>query len=541
MDIFWSTDWLARATILGNALIFAGWLLFLAREWRRLASERASLLKMEDVSYLVANSRGRDGVSPDLGTRDRVFESFLKRAGVAPRSVAAVHVRSIHEAGWSDSRLDVSELVRHTSGQLLRASGPLRSILGVFIVVGLFGTLAGLSKALGPLSALDLTAGVPTGLEDELSDLLEKLKSAFAPSVVGVLLTAVGVVVLAIYNAAAAAPLRHLVDRLSIRTWLPQLYPTTSQRVLATLGEAERLSRENLQAAKKVAEFAEGLEGDLADFAPKVAEAGASLTSLDEALGKAVAAASILGDASKELATFQSDLKHAYDSAAEQTKRVGDATAELGRSAASLAEGVGVLRVFEEAYVDKLTQDTSALLLSTSEALDSLTGVNEGIVRAVGEPIVRQLAEIGDNVAEGLGGVTTSFGDGMGKVDATLHERLSAIREGIAGVEDPVRGSADRIEGIAATFDKSVGRLLGELKREFDQQNEQNAESQRDIAEMGRALAEVARALQESSSRQDRLVDEVAALARKAARPGVVSRAVLALKRRRNGRGERRG
>lgn len=535
MNIFWSQDPLAQIVILVNAAFFAGWLIYLLLQWVRLSKEAGWFRELADVSFLLQRSRGVEGVSPSLETRDQVYAEYLEYTEVPNDSTAARHVKLLHDAGWSDTRLDVSELVRFTSTQLLSASGALRSVLGVFIVVGLFGTLAGLSQALGPLSELNLTAGVPAGLDQELTSLLDKLKSAFAPSVVGVLLTVVGVLIFATYNGLVAAPLRNLVDHLTISTWLPKLYPTTSQRVLATLEEAERQSHENLQAAQQVAQFASRLESDLADFGPEVERANGTLKAFDTALEKATSAASAISAATSELTSFKTDLRTAYKATGEHTAQVGSAINRMSEQVERLSEGVRVLRVFEETYVEGLQRDVSALLTSAREAIDSLGERNEEVVHAVGTPLVQrleeidehlngELSELGSKLDTRLGNVNDSLNEHLRKVDATLYERLSAVREGIGGIEDPVNHSAARIEGIADAFDKSVGRLLGELKREFDRQNQQNAQSQQNIAEMRSALGAVADELRRASARQDRLVEDIAALAHRAERVGPLTR-----------------
>src|SRR5439155_1036541 len=81
--------------------------------------------------------------------------------------------------------LDLEELQKRTEGTLHDADSARRYWLGVFVILGLLGTLFGLAEALSELAGQ--VGGVRTARSFE--PLLSGLKSAFAPSIWGVTLT----------------------------------------------------------------------------------------------------------------------------------------------------------------------------------------------------------------------------------------------------------------------------------------------------------------------------------------------------------------
>lgn len=82
------------------------------------------------------------------------FKSFCDAKGLSPKSVIARHLRAIFDAGINESRLEVTPLVKNTGSYLLRSSNLFRSVLSLFIIIGLLGTLGGLASTLGQLSQI---------------------------------------------------------------------------------------------------------------------------------------------------------------------------------------------------------------------------------------------------------------------------------------------------------------------------------------------------------------------------------------------------
>ena len=77
------------------------------------------------------------------------------------------HLKAIFLAGWNESRLEVGELINHTTSNLFRWNNLFRSVLAVFIVIGLLGTLFGLADSLVELSpALKANAETQTLTEE---------------------------------------------------------------------------------------------------------------------------------------------------------------------------------------------------------------------------------------------------------------------------------------------------------------------------------------------------------------------------------------
>ena len=116
-------------------------------------------------------------------------------------------------AGWNESRLEVSELINHTTSNLFRWNNLFRSVLAVFIVIGLLGTLFGLTDSLTDLSpALKESTANETNTENSermtqaLGNLMDDVKGAFAPSIWGIIFTVLGVIALRHLSANRLSP-----------------------------------------------------------------------------------------------------------------------------------------------------------------------------------------------------------------------------------------------------------------------------------------------------------------------------------------------
>jgi hypothetical protein len=88
----------------------------------------------------------------------------------------------------------------HTTSNLFKWNVPLSSVLAIFIVIGLLGTLFGLAGSLMELASA-LQASAPGTDSMENSEKMTEMKGALAPSIWGIFFT--------------------------LTVWVPQLYRTT--------------------------------------------------------------------------------------------------------------------------------------------------------------------------------------------------------------------------------------------------------------------------------------------------------------------------
>lgn len=141
------------------------------------------------------------------------------------------HLRAIYDAGLKSSRLDADLLVKNTIDKICKEVDTIKSLISVFLVIGILGTLVGLALSIGAFNGDSFIVNAQTSnTAQELSKLFGNLKGAFAPSMWGVFSTIVFVIA---YTLLIQEEINNLTDLLTITTiklWLPTLYPTDFQK-----------------------------------------------------------------------------------------------------------------------------------------------------------------------------------------------------------------------------------------------------------------------------------------------------------------------
>ena len=456
LPFLWSTDPAAQTVIVGLLILFFIWVSGLGLQVFRLLKEGATLRKFQPIEKLEEYTREHREGPATLKARDDAFAQFARRVQLDPSRNIARHVKSIFDAGWSDTRLEIGELNRHTTEQLFRRNTLLKAVLGIFIVVGLLGTLLGLSKSLVPLSQIDLGLAATADVSVELQELLEKLKSAFAPSIWGVFLTVVGVLLFGGYLNSFCIPLKTRLEQLTLDEWVPRLYPTTPQRMLKTLEEADRQAHENLQAAQKVAEFAENLDDEIRDFSPRVLEANTLLEGFNTSIEKADEASrqltSFMGEFGETLegfSGFQGSLEQLLQEVAEHTAQVHRVFDTVATQQAELTTQLTVIGRYAEGTADEREETLQAIRrtsIAAETALHDLTERNEEVYRMLGEPIT-----------EGLDDIAIRLSSGLQTVEERLAQRFDHLQQ-------PLQDSVEQVQSIAMTYEKATERILSEVR-----------------------------------------------------------------------------
>ncbi len=522
--LFWSSDSLAQIVIVFNVILFTAWFVILFASWVWLSKERAWARRLEFPQLLTSSYNSCHEESDGSLTEEeaeKLFLSYLKRVDVPFDSIAATHLRTIYDAGRIQSRLEPADLLRATASRLFKNIGALRTVLGVFIVIGLFGTLSGLTKALAPLSDMSFGPGGQVEIASDLSGLLKELQSAFAPSVVGVNLTAIGVLLFALFNALAVAPVRSLFDTLTLTDWFPKLYPTRSQHLIQTLIAAEQQSHKNIEVAREVAEFASRLENEMNTFGPRLNRAAETLSLFDQTLEKVVIAANTFALSTHELGAFRQELAESYAASNQHSERIESLLHRMEGTIGTLSDSVRVLRVFEDSYVTTLQGETRELMASMREALSHFGEQQEALVTAIAAPVSERLEGISERlegVTGALGTLNQETGKSLERVDTSLHEGLAGVKTGLQKVGDPLSDASQAIQGMANTFASTMQRLIQDVRSDFNRQNQETATSREEIAAMGKALSDIARQLERSNTRQDNMIASLQKLANRAER-----------------------
>ena len=435
---------------------------------------------------------------------------------LAKRSPITKHLKAIFLAGWTESRLEVGELINHTTSNLFRWNSLFRSVLAVFIVLGLLGTLFGLTDSLTELSpALKESAVNETSTENSermtqaLSVLMDKIKGAFAPSIWGIIFTVLGVLLYGIYLQIACHPVKSILERLTLTVWVPQLYPTTSQKLNQTLQQSESQMQKGFETAAQFSESVKKVHDNIGEFNESLTQVSAitqplsdSVVQINKAASDISTAADVLNTGftesldkfSKEFASsvnhltgFQDEIRSLHQQFQEASnQKLDQQTQKLEQQNQNLATTLEVLKNYERLYVDSCQQIDDTLqefLNKTNEAnanievtnrefLERINATNREWITEIQVQLKTELAIIQPTLKEELKTLSDELTSNLKEVQGTLNEGLKALTNQLNFFQLPIERTANQIEGIIENFTRIMETVVNDLQSEFQKQNE---------------------------------------------------------------------
>lgn len=191
-----------------------------------------TLSKEEGIAYL-ENSLKLNNIDYN-GT----FEKFeIDNDKNSNNEAVFEHIRAIYDAGRKSSRLDADLLVKNTVAKICNNVDTIKSCISIFLVIGILGTLVGLGISIGSFNGDSFIINAKannTALE--LSKLFGNLRGAFAPSMWGVFMTIVFVITFTVViQQGCINKLEEKLTTSTIKLWLPSLYPTDFQKGETTM------------------------------------------------------------------------------------------------------------------------------------------------------------------------------------------------------------------------------------------------------------------------------------------------------------------
>jgi biopolymer transport protein ExbB/TolQ len=455
----------------------------------------------QDKTVEPPNARG------EADEADEAFDDFCRGAGVRHRSVIAGHVRAIFASGWENSQLQADSLVKNTANRLFRFNGVLRSVLSLFIIVGLLGTLFGLAASLAQLSPLmtNTQQQLNTQVGEGLRDLLSQLRGAFAPSIWGVLFTVMGVLIFSAYSYFC----NYLKDRLGHLThtiWLPRLSPSPFQRQFTSLLQTGEMIEKNRESVELVAAVAADIKSDMGGLRHSIGGARRTLTELSETSTRITDFAGKFHEGVLKLVPFQEQLHELYvkmlsDSAAfqESVRRSVDESSSfqhragelLLRQGEKIEEILRALNSYESAYIDARHDIDTKLVTVLDEARKAYEQIgerNEEISRAIKDSLSDPLRQ----------DLTLK----LGEVHEVLGDKLGRILDKFGTFAVPIEGASVKIERIASTIDRRATELTTRLRQEYLEQTRLNKQQLDGLEALDRNLATLLIELTEVSKTQ---------------------------------------
>jgi hypothetical protein len=507
--------------------MFVIWLLLLILEYVKLFGKRKQIKDSESVESLedilkrqiaLRNSNvsttGTERLTASDTNGGLNFEAalvnFYQTAGVKEDSIVAEHIRAIFFAGWNNSQLQIESLIKNTANRLFNRNGLLRSSLSLFIILGLLGTLFGLAHSLAQLSPF-----IPSGSQlsnntavqaQGLSNLLHQLRGAFAPSILGVGCTILGVLLFSFYLHGCQS-VKDGLERLTLTDWVPKLYPSPFQQQLSTLVQTEELIRQNRENIQTVADFAANIKTDVEGFGSEIRNAKTTLKNLNKSSSQINEFADKFHESVERLVPFQEELSRLYQKMLEDSKVFQEGvsqslfnTTEVQRQARDtltqqsqqLKEVIDGLRSYEEAYV-KSRQELDATLKTVMEdarkAYHDIGGRNKEIAAAIDESLSVPLRK--DLTAK------------LSEVNETLTAKLGSIVDSTNRFDRPIEAAADKFGQLVQTIVTQTGELMARLQHEYNKQNDANEEQLQRLESLNSQLVSFLEALTKVTSQQE--------------------------------------
>ena len=537
---------------------FIAWLAGLITCWLRLSKKKRQIENNQDIQSLVTARQERDRGRDDNETEtdaNPVFKGFCAERSLSENSFISKHLKAIFLAGWKESRLEVSELINHTTSNLFRWNSLLRSVLAIFIVIGLLGTLFGLTDSLVELSpALKASAEAQTPTENggasapadansgnsrqmtkALSDLMDDIKGAFAPSIAGVFFTVLGVILYGIFLQFACHPVKSTLEQSTLTIWVPQLYPTTSQKRIQTLRESEAQMRSGYETAVRVDGMVENIQTNVDEFNRSLTQAKAITEPLAESGTKINAAALSIRTAADELnkgfteslngfadvlnrgflqslsefsdrftssvtqlTGFQGEIRklhQEFQQAAnqkldQQTEKLNQQNQNLIQASNALGQVLNALKDYETAYIDsrqqidetlqafisKATETNTSIYTENREWFEKMNADNRRKLSAMQKHLEGNLQTLKQNLVNELKNVSSGLAENLGDFQEALDSRLEVLNERLENFDTPLKETVEEIKGV---FDERLTTLNERLEK-FPEPIQKSADQMRD-------------------------------------------------------------
>ena len=508
---------------------FFYWLIELIRYWRWLRTEQKQIENKQNVQPLVTARQERDRGREDNDQKtnpENTFSKFCAEGSLDRGSPIAKHLNAIFLAGWDESRLEVGELINHTTSELFKRNSLFRSVLAVFIVIGLFGTLFGLADSLtGLFPALKANVASETpaanseGMIQALGILLEGMKGALAPSICGIFFTILGVILYGAYLQFACHPIKAVLERLTLTVWVPQLYPTTSQKLAQTLQQSESHMQEGFRTAAQFSESVQKVHSNIDEFNESLAQASAITEPLSDSVKQINKAASDISTATDVLNTgfaenldkfsekFSSSVTHltgfqdeirelhqqfqraanqklnqfqetANQKLDQQIEKSNEHNQNLAQLSNVLTRVPEALKSYETTYINSLeqideklqkfinkaTETNTSIYTENREWFEKMTSDNHQQISAMQKHLEGNLQTFKQNLVNELKNVTSGLAENLGDFQETLDSRLVVLNERLENFDTPLKEAVDQVK---ETFDKHLD-ILNKRLESFD-------------------------------------------------------------------------
>ena len=557
-EYLFPTNLIALGILTFLTTFFFYWFIELIRYWRWLRIEWKQIENKQNVQLLVTARQERDRGREDNDQKtnpENTFSKFCTEGSLDRGSPIAKHLNAIFLAGWDESRLEVGELINHTTSELFKRNSLFRSVLAVFIVIGLFGTLFGLADSLtGLFPALEASVASETSKENSermtqaLGILLEGMKGALAPSICGIFFTILGVIFYGAYLQFACHPIKAVLERLTLTVWVPQLYPTTSQKLTQTLQQSESQMQKGFQIAAEFSESVQKVHGNIDEFNGSLRQASAitqplsdSVTQINKAASDISTAANVLNTNLTEsldkfsreftssvthLTGFQDEIRNLHEQFREeanqklnqQTEKLNEQNKNIAQIIEALDQNLNALKSYETTYINSREEISKELQVFINKATETNTSVykeNRGWFEKVNTDNKQQFSDMQDQLKMELGNVqqtlknqldalATGLAQNLENIQQDLDSGLTTLNEQLENFDTPLKKTVEEIKGVfderLATLNDRLEKLPEPIQKSADQMRGTYADS---VRYMQNIVGELKREIKEQNEKYE--------------------------------------
>ena len=499
LEFFSATPWAGAINVLIVILVMWG-LWDLTRARRRLQEERSALAELKkDPKQLSKaaedgnSSEAEDGNSKEAedGNSKEAEDGNSKEAGEHGKSIAARRVRAIAASAKVGLPTGQDLVAAADSEELYGQVTVARTIATSVVLLGLAGTLIGLSVGLAPLEDV-LRESAPRLSEfwDAMSKSVSGMRTAFSTTlsgVVGALIVGAG---LARYRKEQGSFLADL-ERSAASTFTPALAETEATRLgdvaenLRQLGDTFSKKTSSLiqEVESRGSELVEKVTNALDDTASVFHEDSRALIARFEEVRDAIAR--IIGTPADDTVPL-----------ADQVQGLGAATTALERSVASINDLIPALRdTLLESYREQADATREMLDTYYSRLAEQVQKQSASTAQLTDE--VRRTAESVSTVAANLSGFAkaaeefqaawSTVADSVKQAERTLDSRFASIGQSIGdAMTQIVEGQSSlqqRVVDRLTDFDESLKDTLELLERERRRAVQRSEELIRELRE----------------------------------------------------------
>lgn len=334
------------------------------------------------------------------------------------------HLRAIYEAGHKSSRLEPELLVRNTVEKIFKGTDTIKTLISIFLVMGILGTLVGLAISIASFNGDGFVINAEArNTAAELSKLFSNLKGAFAPSMWGVAATIFFVIYYTIFvQERCVNRLTEKLTTVTINKWLPELYPTDFQKgeiSMAKLNDAVQNANKSIDNQVKFVDKTEEMFQNLTETNETIKE----LKNVSEALRTST-------EAYQNSAVKVAELKDVLFNFAEQNKNDGEWFKTY------IVQQINSIKEVQASCLADTEEIRKALFESTEkniQATDGLQGMQSNVIAAVGDPLQDKLQAMSDRLEKNLGDFSNS---------------MNAISDAVGRITNPLEKTAQDIQNI---------------------------------------------------------------------------------------------